>query len=135
MPDLLTARRATFLKADPQTHSSALGDADKLAIAAGDVLEAPDITQEEGHFVARGGRLNGRPLPAHLVYAHAGHWTLAEGAAAPAAPPAAASAAGKTPEDRKPEVLALLAEGRSVSAIAKELRIGRAFIKRWRDGA
>ncbi|MBU8537853.1 helix-turn-helix domain-containing protein [Falsiroseomonas tokyonensis] len=125
MPDLLTAKCSTFLKADPKSHSSALADADKLAIAQGAVIEAPAIMEEKGHFVVRGARLNGQPVPGHLIYAHASHWSRSSAAPDP----------GAGWEARKPQVMALLAEGRSVSSIAKELRIGRAFIKRWRDGA
>ncbi|WBV41396.1 hypothetical protein [Pseudoroseomonas cervicalis] len=129
MPHRLTAKAQSFVKSDGTTPSRELAESDKRAVRPGDVLETEALRPAGTHLVLGAARLNGEALPGHLTHVFAGHWQVEEIAAAPAAPAPAGAA------DPKAQVLALLAEGRSVNFIAKSLRIGRAQIKRWRDGA
>ncbi|MCQ4160447.1 helix-turn-helix domain-containing protein [Roseomonas sp. GC11] len=125
MQYLLTAVSNTYLKSNRSTHSRDLAETDKLAAKAGEALEAAELTREGGYFVVRNAVLNGQAVPTHIVYALADHWNQTE---QPVRTPASS-------EDKQARALQMLAAGQSVSAIAKELRIGRAFIKRWRDAA
>ena len=147
MPYLLIAKVDTYLKADAGKHSRDQSDADKIRISKGDVVEAAQFPLEGGWLMVRDAVLKGNPVPSHITYALAGQWSLEEApekpaeaspaatASAPAAKPAPAAAAQPTAEGKMAEAKAMLAAGKSVSAIAKELRIGRASIKRWRDEA
>lgn len=147
MPHRLTAKAQSFVKTNGTTPSRELSASDKRSVQPGDVLEAATLRAEGTHFVLTAVQLNGEALPEHLTHVFAQHWEVEElaekAAASPEAVPApAAKAPGAKPagdkapaEDLQKQVLALLAEGRSVNSIAKELRIGRARIKRWRDGA
>ena len=135
MAQILTAKIATYLKADTQKLGKDMPDSDKVRVAPGDVVEASPILVDKSFFVVRGAQLNGEPVPDHIIYAYASHWTLAEKSSTTddAAPVTAIPAPGR--EEKQAHALKMLDEGRSVSAIAKELRVGRASIKRWRDEA
>ncbi|MDQ1079296.1 helix-turn-helix domain-containing protein [Pseudoroseomonas cervicalis] len=136
MPHRLTAKADSFIKSNSTTHSRQLADSDKRAVHAGDVLEAETLRQEGTHLAMTAARLNGEALPSHLSYIHSAHWVAEEPARSAKHPeePAPAAAGKASEEELRTKVLALLAEGRSVNSIAKEFRIGRARIKRWRDG-
>lgn len=133
MPHRLTATAESFIKAN-DSHSRQLADTEKRAVREGDVLEAATLRQAGSHMVVTEARLNGEALPEHLNHIHARHWRQDSPAEPPAAAPSAAPTVAPSGEDKRARALALLAEGRSVTAIARELRVGRASIKRWRDG-
>ncbi|MGK7861691.1 helix-turn-helix domain-containing protein [Falsiroseomonas sp. E2-1-a4] len=146
MPYHLIAKIDTHLKADRNKHSKVQPDTDKLRVARGDVIKAPDFPLEGRFFIVRNAVLKGAPIPGHIIYALDEQWTLEDApeqpvaalpaatAAAPAVEPAPA-AAQPTPDSKMAQAKAMLAAGKTVSAIAKELRVGRASIKRWRDEA
>ncbi|MGX9964930.1 helix-turn-helix domain-containing protein [Roseomonas sp. F4] len=160
MPHLLTATTDTFLKADRDKFSRDLPDSDKFRVTQGEVIEAGSIERSGKILVIRNATVNGRAVPEHIIYCLANQLTAAEAPAgadaapaaaspaepvesaaapAPSAPkaapsPAAPASAKLTRDEQKAKTLEMLAEGKSVSAIAKTLRIGRAFVKRWRDG-
>lgn len=147
MPYLLIAKIDTHLKADKNKHSKDQADTDKLRVSKGDVITGSNFPLEGRFFIVRNAVLKGAPVPGHIIYALDEQWTLEEApekpaeaspaaaASAPAAKPAPGAATQPSPEGKMAEAKAMLAAGKSVSAIAKELRIGRASIKRWRDEA
>jgi DNA-binding NarL/FixJ family response regulator len=120
----IRAREATYLKSRV-LHSAELSDAEKVKINVGDVVEATIKSMAGNYWVLDGAKLNGVPVPSHVDMALKGHWTKIS---PPASAAAEADASASTEKIRK-----LLHEGKSVSAIAKELRIGRSKVKAVRD--
>lgn len=124
----------TVIKAGTQ-HSRDLAEDQKLTAEAGAVLTARIVSKDGSFIIVEDAALDGRAVAAHLRYVFKPHWEETELPAAPApkAPKAKASAASD--EDKVARIRALLAEGKTVSAIAREVGIGRAVVKRVRDGA
>ncbi|MFH5926657.1 hypothetical protein [Roseomonas xinghualingensis] len=120
----LQAREATFLKSR-DVHSAQLPDADKMKVNAGDTLEATATSLDGNYWVLEGAKLNGTMVPSHVNLALRGHWTKI--AAPSREEPKAAGG------DQKEEILRMLREGKSVTAVAKALRVGRSKIKSVRD--
>ncbi len=140
------AVKGTFIKSS-EASSTALPDDQKLAIAPGTVVKGRVMPGTANYYVLEEVTVNGQAVPEHLRFLHKAHWEALAAAAEPAAsaeapvmaaaeaPSAGAPASGKTGEDGKDaEIRTLLAAGHSVTAIGKRLKVGRARIKRIRDG-
>lgn len=137
---MFTAKQATVIKSS-DAASQSLADDQKMPIDAKAQVTGVIASQSKTTFVVDGAALDGKALPAHLRYFHRPHWDMQPIEAPVVAPAAAAEPAAKPAPAAKAkvgskddEIRALLAEGKSVSFIAREVKVGRATIKRVRDG-
>jgi hypothetical protein len=138
----------TLLRAVWQ-RSDLLSDDQKLEVKSGSILKCCFVAEKDRCWVIKDASVDGRPVPQQLRLIQKGHWApVAEQAEAvqpapdqaeeptmeaPAAPAAQSTPAqAKDAEDKDAAIRALLDQGKSVSAIAKTLKIGRARIKRIR---
>jgi hypothetical protein len=114
----ITAKVATYLKARTQLSSS-LPESEKLGLPAGSAVRATECVDEAPYWRLTAPTVEGAPVKAGVQLALKSHWS----------PPVEV----KEAEDPRSQALKLLQEGRSVSYIAKTLRVGRSKIKRWAE--
>lgn len=112
----IKAKVDTYLKARTQPSSS-LPESEKLEIPAGSVVRATEIAAEASYWRLTAPTAQGTPVKPGVHLALKSHWS----------PPIEVEEA----EDPRSQALRLIKEGKSVSYIAKTLRVGRSKIKRW----
>jgi hypothetical protein len=116
----IKANVATYLKARTE-HSSSLPEIEKLVMPVGSAVRATEITEEASYWRLTGPTIGGVPVKAGVHLALKAHWTR----------PIEVEETDPT----RSQALQLFQDGRSISYIAKTLKIGRSQIKRWVEEA